>query len=300
MEWVSTGNRCCGYYLQSIVITTAVVDNWVQLPFSKQWSLRLSDIPYDDVTVERGDDITTWISRRGNLVDKDGVVSNVGRAINQLATLAPGKLVLDTTQQKAKCRNTLYVMVSIVEEKVPIDKVILRACSKLASIGVFITGTAMFASAQLLPIAMATFTLTLVLAAGVFGRTIAGWIVAGIEQAEPMMHFVAEDEEEAHYVIAKLLTFELDQDDGDAETAEKPPRKIQVEINGHIFVSRRRVVQRSRLPGLLFGIIAPAFDLLTAMRKLERHRNTDATSTQSESNIPLKMFRTRRLSSEST
>jgi hypothetical protein len=68
----------------------------------------------------------------------------------------------------------------------------------------------MFASDQLLPIAMATFTLSLVLAAGVFSRTFASWIVAGIEQAEPMMHFVAKSDEEAHFVTTKLLNFEVD------------------------------------------------------------------------------------------
>jgi hypothetical protein len=292
MGWVSTYYQkiCCYCDLHMIVITTAVVDNWVQLPFSKQWSLRLSDIPYP-VSVEYGDDITTCISPSKSLAQGGEVVDNVGKAITQLSTLAAGKLVIDKAQQQAKSVNTLYVIVSIAEQRVPFRKAVLRSCSKLASIGVFITGTAMFASAQLLPIAMATFTLTLVLAAGVFGRTIAGWIVAGIEQAEPMMHFVAEDELEAHYIIAKLLTFELNDEDPDLELGDTSPRKIQVEINGHIFVSRRRIVQHSRIPGLLFGIIAPPFDLLKAARKLETHRMSEAMTSQSDVNIPLTSMR---------
>ncbi|RAQ99494.1 hypothetical protein DDE82_008225 [Stemphylium lycopersici] len=186
-------------------------------------------------------------------------------SLKQLETLQAGTLKIIGSPERARSHNTLYVMVSVQEQRATTWKVTLRACSKLSSIGVFITGTAMLASAQLLSIAMATFALTLVLAAGVFGRTIAGWIVAGIEQVEPMMHFVARTEKEAYYVIARLLNFELERDDDHVENGGVDPRKIQVEIRGHIFVSRCRIMRRSRLPSMLLGILAPTFDVSKTM-----------------------------------
>lgn len=233
---------------------TAAVDNIVQLPFSKHWTLVLSDLPYD-VHLEGGDDITTSIEPNKSVVD------NIGAALSQPMTIRAAKVNILQAKVKTVPRNTLYVMVSIEERKAPLWKIVVQSCSKLTSIAVFITGTAMFASAQLLSIAMVVFVLTLVLAAGVFGRTIASWIVTDIKETEPMIHYVARDRDEANYILASLLTFELGVDQ---ESGEKEPRKIQVEIAGYIFVGRRRIIRRSRLPVMLLGILAPTYDLLNA------------------------------------
>lgn len=102
---------------------------------------------------------------------------------------------------------------------------------------------------------MATFVLTLVLAAGVFGRAIASWIVIGVEKVNPMVHFVADTNEEAYIVLTRLFSIDLSGADTPA------PRKIQVELQGHVFVDKRRLLRRSPWPMRMLGIMASPFDL---------------------------------------
>jgi hypothetical protein len=184
-------------------------------------------------------------------------MENVIIALKQLPSLKVGTAIVAGCRQRATPRNTLFIIVSITNHSNDWLNTFLRSCSKLVSIGVFIVGTACFASVQLLSIAMATFVLFFVLAAGVFGRAIASWIVIGIEKSDPMIHFVADTNKEAHYVLARLFSINLVV----AETNTPAQRKIQIELDGHVFLDKRRLLRRSPWPVRMLGIIASPFDL---------------------------------------
>lgn len=239
----------------ALVILSAAIDNYVQLPFEKQWRLCLSDVPYD-LTVLGGDDITN------HLAGQKHETENVKTALKQLKSFKTGTVKFTGRQQsRADAINTLFVQVSVTSHSHNWRRTFTRSLSKITSIAVFIVGTACFASAQLLSIAIATFILTCVLGAGVFSRAITSWIVAGIETADPMLHFVADEDEEAYYVLARLFMINLD------DTAKPTKRKVQVELGGNIFVDRRRITTRSPWPARFLGILTSPYDVARAVYK---------------------------------
>jgi hypothetical protein len=171
------------------------------MPFKHHWKLFISDIPYE-VSVTGGDNITNW-NHGGN---------SVGVALRQLGTLKPGQLSLVGSHARAKPRNSFIVMISVPQDSAAGLNSFLKALSKVCSIGVFAVGTALFASAQFLSLLMACMAITVILCAAVFGRTIAGWIIMGIEQSEPMVHYIAGNTEEATDVIKRLLSIDTAMD----------------------------------------------------------------------------------------
>lgn len=127
---------------------------------------------------------------------------------------------------------------------------IWRLLSKSLSVGVFVAGTAIFASVTLLSLIMAIVVLTLTLAAGIFGRAIAGWVVAHVSKTEPMIHVISATEQEAYQAITKILS--LRSNDG---------THFQVEINGQVFINEQRVASRSRLIVATLGVLAEPYDV---------------------------------------
>ena len=244
------------------VLVSAAVDNYVQLPFEKQWRLCLSDVPYD-VTVTGGDLITNHVP------GEEQEINSVKIALGQLKSLKTGTIQIAGRPQHSvyrsstasESRNVVFVIVSITSHSHNWRKTFIRSLSRITSLAVFIVGTACFASAQLLSIAMATFVLTCVLGAGVFGRAITSWIVTGIETADPMVHFVADTEDEALFVLARLFSI------GPHDTDVAQSRQIQVELHGQVFLDRRRITSRSLWPPRILGILASPYDLAKAVYK---------------------------------
>ena len=143
------------------------------------------------------------------------------------------------------------VMVSVVGENTGDN--IWRLLSKTLSVAAFVTGTAVFASVTLLSLIMATVVVTLTLAAGFFGRAIAGWIVGRVSGTEPMIHIISGNEQEAYQAITEVLC--LKSNDG---------TPFQVEINGHIFINERRVASRSPFKVAMLGVLAESYDVTQA------------------------------------
>jgi hypothetical protein len=216
-----------------------------QLLFSEQWRLFISDIQYD-ITIEGGDDITHCLSNTANSVEQ---------SLLQLSTVKAAQVSMRGSREYTSPRNAVLIMVSVVEQGNTPASSFLRQLSKVASIGAFVTGTAFFASVQLLALPMAIMVVTLVVAAAIFGRAIATWIVMGVDKCEPMLHVVCNSKNEACQIIAKILTLD-EHVDFDANM-----RNVQVEIKGHVFVGCRRVGQRSGWYVRLMGIMAHPFDL---------------------------------------
>lgn len=234
----------------SSVTFSAVAENWAQFPFKESWKLFVSDIPYD-VNIWGGDSIVP------NLENSS---ANANQVLRQLASLKAGTVTFNGSKQYTRPRNAVLVMVSVADQGRDRYPTLLRLFSKCASIATFVTGTAVFASVQLLALPVAVMTLTVVLAAGTFGRAITGWIVSGVSKTEPLIHVIVDTTQEAQHVIARVLSLDKY---GSQETGGNEVRKIQVELGGHVFVSQRRVGRRSPWHIRTLGVLAEPFDLRT-------------------------------------
>lgn len=180
-------------------------------------------------------------------------------ALNQLKSLKKGSVQFSgLRQRRTEPTNVLFVLVSVTNHTHDWRKAFTRSLNKITSIAVFIAGTACFASTQLLSIAMATFVLTCVLGAGVFGRATTSWIVTRIERADPMVHFVADTEQKAHYVLARLFMTRLE---------GTQCRQVQVELHGHVFLDQKLINSRSPWPSWFLGILATPYDLAKGVDK---------------------------------
>lgn len=236
---------------------TAIAENWVQFPFEESWKLFVSDIPYD-VNIQNGDSILPTLQN-----------SNVkaSHVLHQLASLKAGTATLRGSKQYTRPRNAILVIVSVAIQSQSPYRSFLRLLSKCASIAAFVTGTALFASVQLLGLPVAVMTLTLILAAGIFGRAISGWMVSGVDETEPLIHVIVNTTQEAHHVISQILRLDQCEETHEEkarnsqETGEKKVRKIQVELRGHVFVDQQRVGHRSRWYVNALGVLAEPFDL---------------------------------------
>lgn len=234
------------------VTFAAIIENWTQLPFKNQWSMYISNVAYE-VQIAGGEAITEdqFASRT--------MGENVGIALDQLSTIQPAKVTFPAASTKTASRNSVFLMVSVATGDSHWVGSFWRLLSKSVSICIFVTGTAIFASVTLLALPMAAMTLTLVLAAGVFSRAIASWMVSRVAETEPMIHVIAENDEDAHQVIARIFRL----------TA------FQVEIRGHVFVQEKRVASRSPWYVRLLGVMAEPFDL----RNLNKENGTRADTT---------------------
>ncbi|KAF7509883.1 hypothetical protein GJ744_007394 [Endocarpon pusillum] len=244
-----------------LVTSTAIAENWAQLPFKENWKLFVSDIPYD-ISVRDGEDA---LSKFG----KEDITGH--QVLHQLASLRAGAVTFHGSNQFTRPRNVVLVIVSVTNQGRNRVRQLLRLLCKCTSIATFVTGTALFASVQLLALPMAVMTLTLILAAGVFGRAIIGWIVSGVDRTEPLIHLIADTTQEAQKIIAQILSLG---DGGGQDTNGNEVRNIQVELAGHIFISQRRVASRSPWYRRTFGVLAEPFDL----RKLGVPQNTSPMS----------------------
>lgn len=198
----------------------------------------------------------------------------IERAVGQLKTITPGIVHIVSGTETTAPRNAMLIIVSVIgsegEEGSRLNaQSFWRLLTKSASIAVFVTGTAFFASAQLLALPMAVMALTLLLAAAVFGRAIASYITTSVSTSEPMIHVIVNSRSEAYQVIARimLLTHDSPRREQNAEAGAAAVRDIQIELNGHIFVNCKRVAQRSRWWLNVLGIMAKPYDLADVTRR---------------------------------
>lgn len=208
----------------------------------------MSDIPYD-VNIRGGDSILSKLENPAAMANQ---------VSHQLASLKAGTATLLGSKQYTRTRNAVLVMLSVANQDQGRYRSLLRLFSKCARFTAFVTGIALFASVQLLALPVAVMTLTLILAAGVFGRAIIGWIVSGVSKTEPLTHVVVNTLQEAQHVISRVLSLDSY---GSQKTGEDEIRKIHVELGGHVFVSQRRVGRRSPWHLGNLGVLAEPYDL---------------------------------------
>ncbi|KAL8668466.1 MAG: hypothetical protein Q9168_006902 [Polycauliona sp. 1 TL-2023] len=261
-----------------IVTGTALAENWAQLPFKETWKLFVSDVPYD-VRVRGGDSIITKL---------DKPEDSVNRVLQGLASLKAGTATIQGSRQHTRPRNAVLVVISVVGHGDQPVRSLLRLLSKCTSIATFVTGTALFASVQLLALPMAVFVLTLVLAAGVYGRAITGWIVAGVSKTEPLIHVIVNSTHEAQIVIREILSLDEYGTEDKEDPDETEIRKLQVELHGHVFVKQRRVAHRTPWNLRTWGVLARPFDLRNVdMGKEGVHGDVQEGTPPSQSDLEL-------------
>ena len=210
----------------------------------------MSDVPYD-ISIRDGDSI---------LPEFENPNASTKHMLHQLASVNAGEPILHGSKQFTRPRNAVLVMISVINKGDNRPKSALRLISRCFSLGVFVLGTATFASAQLVALPVAVLVLTLILAAALFARAITGWIVAAVNKTEPLIHVIVNTTQEAQCLIGRILS--LDEYDSQ-RTEENKSRKIQIELDGYVYMKQRRVSSRSCWYLRILGVLAEPFDLRT-------------------------------------
>lgn len=226
------------------------MESWAQFPFEGNWSLFVSDIPYD-AGVQNGDNILS------KLINSDVSAHDM---LHELASLKAGTVKLYGSKQHTRSRNAVLVMVSVASQKRNLLRSALRLASTCISIATFMASTAFFASVNIVAPSVATMVFLLILAVVIYGRASTEKLVSYVSKTEPLIHVIVDTKQEAHRVIARILS--LDRHDNN-ETGENEVRKVQVELGGHVFVNQQLVGRRSPWVLRTLGVLATPFDLMT-------------------------------------
>jgi hypothetical protein len=162
-----------------------------------------------------------------------------------------GRIFIDTVEPWTAPRVPFYVIVSL--EGITPSHATLRVVSKAISVGVFVAGTAAFASVTMVTISVALTVLGLFLGAGVFGRAVAMWMASEMMVFNPVLHAVVKTRAEASDHIAHILAI-----DG-----------LTVEVMGHVIVNGRCIGRYNEWfsAAQVFGVLSPAFDLAKLAQK---------------------------------
>lgn len=259
------------FFWYIMVAISSLLENLASVPFTHQWTLRISRDP--QVRISGLAPLVAKTSSAPNTPNEKPHDSNIQKMsplnveihedvpLNQIshhsncetATLdalesgynVKGEVFRDQKEPWSSSLVPFYVIISL--QSVSNSHAFLRVISKAISVAVFAAGTAIFASAQLLSITVALTTLCLVLSAGVFGRVVAMWMASEMMKTEPLMHRVVKRREIASRFIDEILDI-----DG-----------LTVEILGHIIINRRCVARFNTWMcwSRWFGILAGPYNV---------------------------------------
>jgi hypothetical protein len=261
-----------------MVALSSLLENLAGVPFTKQWTMRVSkapgtvDISEDAPIVIHGDVENQEFTRDDAKRDKgqayqgviemmplnnsSDVISNSDerpplrrRYTNFLQVLdgpginTTGRVTMSRDQAWSASRHSFYVILSVAG--IGHGHATLRVISKAISVGVFAAGTATFASATLLTISIALTTLCLILGAGVFGRVASLWMASKFMEEQPIIQRTVKNQDEANRFIMTML--------------EIPG--LTFELKGHVFLNGRCIYRYN--PWLrwsaIFGILTEPF-----------------------------------------
>ncbi|KAL8832879.1 MAG: hypothetical protein Q9170_004699 [Blastenia crenularia] len=232
------------------VAGSSILENYAGVPFTHQWTLRVSRAPRvrisEDAPLLRQPQTTTPVFRQieddiaerspsklknaptVQIFEEVPLVRRTtsGRSTETLDALeaglnCKGQIIRDGNEPWSSSRVPFYVVISL--EGISGSHAALRVFSKAFAIGVFVTGTAIFASTQLIAMSVAVTVLCLVLGAGVFERVIAMWMASEMMKTKPVLHRVVKSRGLAAEYIDRILAI-----DG-----------LVVEVMGHVIVSGR-------------------------------------------------------------
>ena len=255
------------------VAASSILENIAGVPFTEQWTLRVSRAPRvriskDAPFVKRPGPTTVYRPADDNLsdvpLDRSKITPTVQvfeevPLVRRTASGSPtdildalkagfnckGQVIRDSDEPWSSSRVPFYVIISL--EGISGPHAALRVFSKAFAIGVFVTGTAIFASVQLIVMSIAMPVLCLVLAAGVFGRMIALWMVSEMMKTNPVLHRVVNTRELAAEYIERILGI-----DG-----------LVVDVMGHVILNGRCIQRHNQIFSLAswLGLLAGPFDI---------------------------------------
>ncbi|KAL8757771.1 MAG: hypothetical protein Q9199_001983 [Rusavskia elegans] len=231
---------------------SSILENYAGVPFTDQWTLRVSRAPR---TEESLSDEIPGSSKSGPTVQVLEEIPLVrrtasGRSTEILDVLragfnCQGQVIRDGNEPWSSSRVPFYVIISV--EGISRSHATLRVFSKAITIGVYVTGTAIFASTQLLYMSVAVTVLCLVLSAGIFGRVIAMYMASEMMKTKPVLHRVVKSRGLAAEYIDRILNI-----DG-----------LAVEVMGHVILNGRCIERYNQIFRLSnwFGLLAGPYDI---------------------------------------
>lgn len=263
---------------------SSILENYAGVPFTDQWTLRVSRAPRvrisdDAPSVRQPKSSPVFLQTEESLSDeipgrsKSGPTVQVfeeiplvrrttsGRSTEILDVLkagfnCQGQVIRDGNEPWSSSRVPFYVIISV--EGISRSHATLRVFSKAITIGVYVTGTAIFASTQLLYMSVAVTVLCLVLSAGIFGRVIAMYMASEMMKTKPVLHRVVKSRGLAAEYIDRILNI-----DG-----------LAVEVMGHVILNGRCIERYNQILRLSnwFGLLAGPYDInrLTIITQGER------------------------------
>ncbi|KAI0189298.1 hypothetical protein EV127DRAFT_481833 [Xylaria flabelliformis] len=236
------------------IAATSLLENAVLVPFSKQWTIRVSQAP---ASLKISDNAPTIISVRpksqhnSNVSDWD-VTTPAG--LEHVSTSGSQNNIADEygsypahlTRQRSELLHKLEKYVISVSETTQ-SKAILRMLSKLVSIRVFVAGTAAFASTTLVAVSVAAIDLVFIIGGAVFGRVAALWMISEMLKEKPIMHRIVQNELEADAFIREILA----------------TPGLTIELMGHVFINGKCVKRYNRFFNLftIFGVLVSPYKI---------------------------------------
>ncbi|KAI4137528.1 MAG: hypothetical protein LQ341_005110 [Variospora aurantia] len=221
------------WFGQMGVVIVSIVENFVGVPFTNNWTLRISKVPH---TIQISRDAPKVQARDG----KD-VLDAIKSGFN-----ATSLVKLSRHEPYTKRNSCFYVVIS--QEGVSAAHATFRVLSKASNVAVFAFGTALFASATLMSVSVVLMILSLVLSAGVWGRVTAMWIASQMNKvSDPVLHTVVRERLDAAGHMEEIL---------------KIPGLI-VETGGHIIINGHSIKRRNPWfsAATYIGLLAAPYDI---------------------------------------
>ncbi|KAH0556910.1 hypothetical protein GP486_005299 [Trichoglossum hirsutum] len=262
------------------VAISSILENVAGVPFTRQWTLRISKAPKNIHISEDAPVVASCITKATKTTDstKRPIVTTTPNpnfadpnplspdTVAKTAISTPllvsqphsdllinlkagynttGRVVMDPNKPWSASRAAFYVIISV--EGISTPHAILRVISKAISVGVFAAGTATFASATFISVSVALTMLCMVLGVGVFGRVATMWMASKMMKADPILHCVVKDQDEAADYVGSILSMP----------------DLTCEVMGHVIVNGRCVGRYNRFfrNTTYFGILAPPYDV---------------------------------------
>ncbi|KAI0859505.1 hypothetical protein F4860DRAFT_515718 [Xylaria cubensis] len=261
------------------IAVTSLLENAVLVPFSKQWTIRVSQAPASlkisdnaptiipvrpksqhnsnvsdwDVATPAGLEHVSASGSQNNIADEYGSYpahltrqrSELLHKLEKYGYNTVGQIHSDPNQPWASNCYAFMVVISVSETTR--SKAILRVLSKLVSIGVFVAGTAAFASTTLVAVSVAAIDLVFIIGGAVFGRVAALWMISEMMKEKPIMHRIVQNELEADAFIREILA----------------TPGLTIELMGHVFINGKCVKRYNRFFNLstIFGVLVPPYKI---------------------------------------
>lgn len=255
----------------SMVAISSILENIAGVPFTHQWTLRVSRAPKlrisDDAPsvrfLEKPVSRTAFPPRlslstsppsypaaQNDEEDFSFTKPLERRSTDVLDALevglnCKGQVIMDSNEPWSASRVPFYVIISM--EGISSSHAGLRVFSKAFSVACFAAGTLIFASAQFVTISVSLTVIFVVLSAGVFGRVVAMWMASEMIRARPILHRVVKSRAEAAAYVDHVMAL-----DG-----------LTVEVLGHVIVNGRCIKRYNKWLRLAtwFGILAEPYDV---------------------------------------